>query len=152
MTDQNLLQEIENVYFRYYRKRRDQLAQTAPNAEQESNYRWHALDALLENAPPDSYHAVDFDGGLAIVVVIGDAVHVLTTSDTQAVTLTVGPLGGGVYEEKIAGGDDGEVVGTFTHPQLPSPLSVQAGRWDQDKAARDVRTLFRDWASQGRPT
>jgi hypothetical protein len=149
MTDQNLIRSIEDAYLRYYRRRRDQVALTVPNAERESNFRWSALYSLLDDGVvPDSFHAVDFEEGIAILVLIDSAAHLIKTSDTGSLILSVGPLAGGVYEERISVEDGAEVLaGTFRHSQLPAPLGIHTGRWDEDKAAKATRELFRKSAS-----
>lgn len=144
MADENLIREVEKAYLAFFR-RRDEIA---PVGDLASGFRWEALEELLETSAPDFYEAVEVDGVVCIVIVINGATHLVRPTKTEVVTWSVGSLGGGTYKERLFSGENGrELEGTFGHPRLPGALVIHARRWEDFGRLKEIRALFRHWAS-----
>lgn len=149
MADENLIREIEKAYFGYFR-RRDEVVPVMGQAA--SGWRWQALEDVLETGDPDFYEAVEVDGTVCIVIVINGATHLVRPSETEVVTWSVGSLDGGRYKERLFSGENGPgLEGTFAHPRLPGALVIRARRWEDFGRLKEIRGLFRHWASMKEP-
>lgn len=145
MVDQNVIRRIEESYFRYFRRK----GEVAPGGgEPQSSFRWRALEAILGDEEPESWDAVEFNDDVAILVVIGGAAHLVQTTESEGITLSVGPLDGGTYEERVFSKEkDYGLVGRFEHPRLSAPLVIRAEAWNEFESIAGTRDRFRGWAS-----
>jgi hypothetical protein len=144
VTDQDLIRRIEYSYFRYFRRRN----QVAPDGEHIAGFRWRALETLVATAEPELWEAVEINGTVSLLLVIEDAAYIVWATSDEGVTLSVGRLHGGTYEERITiEDDDYGLTGTFRHPNLPGPLVIEGRSWDELKSLTPTRDRLRAWAS-----